>query len=289
MCTMGTGMTSLAGESPFLRTHATRHIHAGGFGFHHLHSGSGRPLVLVHGGGSWLYTYRYVIAPLSRSFSVHALDLPGYGYTTMPQAAVPMNLSTMTSALKDFMTALGLDNASFVGHSWGGGWVLAFAMAFPAMVDRLVLMDSSGLDVPDVMEWELLKIPVLGEILLRVLTPGMVRRRLMKSFHDPSLVDGIMVREIFLPLKKPANRKAQAAVSRNLSWKSVEAGLPALTKKAMLIWGAQDRYLDVSLAGRFSQRLPGLRVEIIDRCGHCPHEEKPHRVVELVDDFFRTP
>jgi pimeloyl-ACP methyl ester carboxylesterase len=119
-------------------------------------------LVLVHGGGSWLYTYRYVIAPLSRSFSVHALDLPGYGYTTMPQAAVPMNLSTMTSALKDFMTALGLDNASFVGHSWGGGWVLAFAMAFPAMVDRLVLMDSSGLDVPDVMEWELLKIPVLG-------------------------------------------------------------------------------------------------------------------------------
>jgi len=289
MCSKDSGRTSLAGASPFLRTHATRHIHAGGFGFHHLHAGSGRPLILVHGGGMWLYTYRHIISPLSRSFSVFALDMPGYGYTTLPDDAVPMSLGTMTTALKGFMTALGLDRASFVGHSWGGGWVLAFALAFPSMADRLVLMDSSGLDVPDVMEWELLKIPVLGEILLRVLTQGMVRRRLMKSFHDPFLVDSAMAQEVYLPLKIPANRKAQAAASRNLSWKSVEAGLPALRNQSMLIWGAQDRYLDVSLASRFSERLPGLRVEIIPGCGHCPHEEKPSRVVELVHDFFRTP
>jgi pimeloyl-ACP methyl ester carboxylesterase len=289
MFTMDTGMTSLSGISPFLRTHVTRHLHAGGFGFHHLHAGSGRPLILVHGGGTWLYSYRHVMGPLSRVFSVYALDMPGYGYTTMPDAIVPMDLGTMTSALKDFMTALGLSSASFVGHSWGGGWVLAFALAYPAMVDRLVLMDSSGLDVPDVMEWELLKVPVLGEILLRILTPGMVQRRLMKSFHDPSLVDSAMAREVYLPLKTSANRKAQAAISRNLSWKSVEAGLPALTHQAMLIWGAQDRYLDVSLAGRFSQSLPGLRLEIIDGCGHCPHEEKPHRVVALVEGFLRSP
>jgi pimeloyl-ACP methyl ester carboxylesterase len=154
------------------------------------------------------------------------------------------------------------------------------------MVDKIVLIDSSGLDVPDVLEWELLKMPVLGGVFMRFLTPGMVRRRLRRSFHNASLVDETMAMEVHLPLTIPANQKAQCMLSRNLSWKAVEEGLPVLSRPAMLIWGAQDRYLDVSLTGRFAGKVRDLKVEILQGCGHSPHEEMPGRVTDLIHDFL---
>ncbi len=273
-------------KSAYLRTRGAQYVDAGGLLVHHVRAGTGMPVVLVHGGGMWLYSYRHLIDPLSRTREVHALDLPGYGYTVIRDHHAAMDLGSMTGTLRAYLDARGIGRASFVGHSWGGGWVLAFALAFPHMVDRIVLIDSSGLDVPDALEWELLKIPFIGAAFLRILTPGMVRRRLMKSFHDTSQVDRAMALEVYLPLCIPSNRKAQALVSRNLSWKGVERSLPALTHRTLLIWGAQDRYLDASLTRRFSERIPGLRVEIIQGCGHSPHEERPGAVVDLLRGFL---
>ncbi len=289
MSIMDQRLPEIMNRSAFLHTHASKHLETAGHAFHHMQAGSGRPVILVHGGGMWLYTFRHVLGPLSCFYAVHALDMPGYGYTLSRDHSGIFNLETMVQALKAYLVGQGIEKASFVGHSWGGGWVLAYALAFPHMVDRIALIDSSGLDVPDVFEWELLKIPVLGSIFMRILTPGMVRRRLMKSFYDTSLVDRAMAMEVYLPLCIPSNRKAQCRISRNLSWKTVEQGLPALTHPTMLIWGDQDSYLDVTLTRRFARKIPGLRVEIIQGCGHSPHEERPRMVVDLLADFLGGP
>lgn len=288
MSCMDITVKGLMERSPFLRSHATTHLETDTHVLHYILAGSGNPLILVHGGGMWLYSFRHILTPLSRVFMTCAPDMPGYGYTLIRDSRSPLGIRDMVGALKELMAGLGIGKASFVGHSWGGGWVLAFAMAFPDMVDRIVLIDSSGLDVPDVLEWELLKVPVLGEVFLGFLTQGMVRRRLRRSFHDPSLVDDDMVMEVFLPLSVPSNRKAQLTLSRNLSWKEVSRGLPSLMHEAMLVWGAQDRYLDVSLSGRFVERMHGLRVEILEGCGHSPHEELPGKVLSLICDFLAS-
>jgi pimeloyl-ACP methyl ester carboxylesterase len=283
---MVSAMKQLMGRSTFLESHATSYAETDHYSFHYQHAGSGTPVILVHGGGMWLYSFRHITGPLSLSHSVFSLDMPGYGFTVIRDRGSLLNNLAMTSALKEFMECQGLHRACLVGHSWGGGWVLAFALAWPGMVEKIVLIDSSGLDVPDVLEWELLKMPVLGEIFLRILSPGMVKRRLMKSFHDTSLVDRAMAMEVYLPLCIPSNRKAQSRISRNLSWKTVEEGLPALMHPTMLLWGAQDRYLDVSLTERFGKKISGLRVEIIQGCGHSPHEERPGMVVDLLAGFL---
>ena len=276
----------IKGRSAYLRTHASGYVETGSSLMHHISTGSGSPVILVHGGGMWLYSFRHLMEPLSRSHEIHAIDMPGYGYTVTPDRQGAFDLETMVIALKEYLDARGIRKASFIGHSWGGGWVLAFALAYPHVVERIGLIDSSGLDVPDVFEWELLKIPVLGEMFLMLLTPGMVQRRLMKSFHDTSLVDRGMATEVYLPLCIPANRRAQSRISRGLSWKSVEQGLPTLRHPTMLIWGAQDRYLDASLADRFKEYIKDLKVEIIEGCGHSPHEERPGMVADLLSDFL---
>lgn len=149
---MNTSIDRLMERSEYLQAHASSFLSTGHFRIHFLHAGSGLPMILIHGGGVWLYSFRHNIGPLSEISSVYALDMPGYGFTSIVDHALPMGLDTMTLAVRKFMDGLHIDKATLVGHSWGGGWALAYALAYPERVDRIVLIDSSGLDVPDVPE-----------------------------------------------------------------------------------------------------------------------------------------
>jgi len=54
----------------------------------------------------------------------------------------------------------------------------------------------------------------------------------------------------------------------------------------LIIWGNADRVIAPAYAHEFAQRIAGARVELIDRAGHLPHLEQPHRVAQLVRDFL---
>lgn len=275
-------------RSLFLREHPSQTAETEHFLLHYLHEGSGLPLILIHGGGMWLYSYRHNITPLSRSFSVYAVDMPGYGFTRMKAPSPSMGTQSMTLALREFLDTLKIEKASIVGHSWGGGWALAFAQDFPDRVEKIVLINSSGIDEPDVFEWELLKVPVLGRLMLRFLTLGMTRSRLELSFYRQGTVDDAMALEVLLPMKIPANQRAQTSIARNLRWTGVEGRLHELHHEVLLIWGEMDRYLHMSHVERFRERIANIRTEIISQCGHSTHEESPEAVNSLIEDFLKA-
>jgi pimeloyl-ACP methyl ester carboxylesterase len=276
----------IMGRSNYLQANASQFIKTKHFLIHYLHAGSGKPIILIHGGGMWLYSFRHNLVPLSKISSVHALDMPGYGYTGITDPSLGMGTDTMPIALSEFMDALHIDKATLVGHSWGGGWALAYALAYPGRVDRIVLINSSGLDVPDVFEWQLLKMPIIGSLLLKFLTPGMIKKRLELSFFKKGLADDAMALEVHLPMRIPTNRYAQALLARNLSWADVERHLGELGHQVLLVWGEQDRYLDVGLVTRFKDKIRNLKVEIIRECGHSAHEEAPEIVNRLIMEFI---
>lgn len=282
----GQGSRRSLDDSLFLRENSSSFLDAGSFRIHYIHAGSGDPLILIHGGGIWSYSFRHNIGPLSRRFSVYAPDMPGYGFSSARRHD-PLDNRTMVLFMKALMDGLGISRASLAGHSWGGGWVLNFAGTFPDMVDRIVLIDSSGLDVPDELEWEFLKLPFIGSILFRLMSPAMVRIGLQKVFYRKELVDDEMVQEAILNFGTRRNRKAQARNARNISWKQTQAGLENIPHPVLLIWGQEDRYLPVDLAGRFRERIKNIRTEIIPRCGHAPHEECPETVNRLIIDFLK--
>ena len=276
----------LMGESEFLKATPTSFLKTNHYIIHYTHAGTGKPLILIHGGGMWLYSFRHTVPPLSEHCSVYALDMPGYGFTSIIDQKGPMDSGFMTLAIKEFMDGLGISKTSLLGHSWGGGWVLDFVQSYPGRVDKIILIDSSGLDVSDVLEWELLKLPFISGILLLLLTPGMIRKRLERSFFQGNHVDDAMAHEVHLPLKSAANRKLQSRLARRQSWRNTEAHLDAIIHPVLLIWGEHDRYLDVSLAERFKTRIRNIRVEIINGCGHSVHEEAPEKVNKLIIEFL---
>jgi pimeloyl-ACP methyl ester carboxylesterase len=283
---MNSHIKRIMGRSNYIQANASQFLKTKHFLIHYLKAGSGRPVILIHGGGMWLYSFRHNLVPLSGISSVYALDMPGYGYTGISDPCYRMGTDTMQLALREFMDALRIDKATLVGHSWGGGWALAYALAYPERVDRIVLINSSGLDVRDVFEWELLKMPIVGSLLLRFLTLDMLKKRLELSFFKKGIVDDAMALEVHLPMMIPENRQAQALLARTLSWSDVEKHLGELGHQVLLIWGDQDRYLDVGLVSRFKEKIKNLKVEIISDCGHSAHEEAPETVNRLVMEFI---
>lgn len=273
--------------SRYLQTIPSQHLSVDSFMIHYVSMGSGRPLVLVHGGGMWLYSFRHNIRELSRHFSVYALDMPGYGYSVPLQEHQVFSLDAASKRLLHFIDKLGLDRISLLGHSWGGGWALDFVSRYPERVDSLVLIDSSGFNVPDVLEWELLKLPCLGTLLLKFVTLGSVRKRIERSFHDKGLVTDEMAKEVYIPLKFRHNRKAQVRIARSQNWKAVERAIPHIVQPCLVVWGENDRYIDVKLCQRFQQQMKNARSHIFKECGHSPHEERPDEVNGLVAAFLR--
>ena len=125
---------------------------AAGITTNYLHAGdpSAPPLLLLHGSGPGVTAYanwRLTIPTLATRLRVVAPDLAGFGFTERPDGIV-YRMDTWVDQAVGLMDTLGIEKASLVGNSFGGGLALRIAARHPDRVDRLVLMGSMGVDLP---------------------------------------------------------------------------------------------------------------------------------------------
>src|SRR3954469_13506328 len=119
--------------------HVTIHGHQVGF----RRAGSGPVLLLVHGMAGSSSTWRQVMPARAERHTVIAPDLLGHGGSAKPRG--DYSLGGYASGLRDLLVALGIEKATLVGQSLGGGVVLQMAYQFPERCERLVLVGSGGL------------------------------------------------------------------------------------------------------------------------------------------------
>lgn len=272
--------------SPYLRSVDSQFVDTPTARFHYTKTGTGSPVVLVHGGGGWLYTYRQLIDDLAETHTVYAVDLPGHGYTEVRQGDFAFGLQSMTDSIAVFMDAVELDRASLVGHSWGGGWALRWAQLHPDRVDRLVLIDSSGLDFEDVWDWRILEFPVIGELIVNLMERSDAQALLAKSFHNQPMLTDELVNEYWAPGSQPLARKALLELQRNLDWSITERSLADTITPTLVLWGDKDRFLDVKLAFRFIEAMPNAIKHVLADCGHSAHEDCPEQAIPAIATFL---
>ncbi|MCO6006143.1 alpha/beta fold hydrolase [Actinoallomurus purpureus] len=256
------------------------------FRFHYVRTGTGSPVVLIPGGGEWLCSYRELIPALAHRHTVYAFDPPGHGYTEVLDPGFACTTDAMADAVGVFLDAVGLPQAALVGHSWGGGWALRFAESHPERVTRLALIGPTGLDVKDTWDWRILEYPLIGELATRFLREADVARMLRKSFAHPDRVTTEKVRRTWDAARRPANRRLILRLQRRVRWADTERELSRIHAPVLLIWGAEDRYLPATLAGRFTRRLPQATVRILPGCGHSAHEDCPAQVNPALEEFI---
>src|SRR3954466_12970911 len=117
-------------------------------------AGSGPAVVLVHGMVNSSRHWRDVALRLADRYTVIAPDLVGHGDSATPRRDYPpgaapprgdYSLGAHAAVIRDLLSALGIERATMVGHSLGGGVAMVFFWQFPERVERLALVSSGGL------------------------------------------------------------------------------------------------------------------------------------------------
>lgn len=246
-----------------------------GFEIAYLDGGSGEPLVLVHGIGADKDNFAQT-APFLRGVGrLVALDLPGFGESSKP-ADADYSIQAQVEHLAQFLDALQMPRAHLGGSSMGGAIVLAFARAHPERVQSLWLLAPAG--VGSAQESEMFRAyRERGEFLLFAKTPDdFARVMAIVMSHQPPVPYSVKHE---LAAAAAANYPLHTRIFRELSatpafLEQQVAGLPTPT---LIVWGQDDRVLDVSGAEILHKALPNSQLIVMPDTGHLPMLEAPYR------------
>ena len=259
-------------------------------------AGEGPALLLVHGIAGSSRTWLDVMSLLAPHFTVVAPDLIGHGESDKPLG--DYSLGAYASGLRDLLAVLGIERATVVGQSLGGGIAMQLAYQHPECCERLVLVDSGGLGRE--VSWMLRGLTLPGaDLLFPVLFPSFVRGwgdAVTSFFHDRGIRSGTIDEcwSAYASLTEAENRGSFLRTIRAVidpGGQSVSAldrlylteGLPT-----MIIWGDRDTIIPVAHAEVAHEAIAGSRLEIIEGAGHFPHVDDPVRVAGLISDFVAT-
>lgn len=274
-------------RSPYLAQVGSRYAETPIARFHYVRAGSGSPVILLSPGGTSVIGWKDQVPALARDHTVYVVDLPGQGYTRLKDRAFAFDLDAMTAAVGAFMDAVGVRRAALAGNSWSGGWALAFAQRHPDRVTRLALLDATGLDLPGTWMWESLKIPVIGELAVKLGTGRSAVRGLAEGMMvNKRRVTDQLLDEWWAPMTFHDNIRATYLLERRLDWLPTERALPTTETPVLVLWGRQDTVQPVERAHRFAELLPDARVHILDGCGHAPQLDCPEPVNRHLQAFF---
>ncbi|MDN5853551.1 MAG: alpha/beta fold hydrolase, partial [Actinomycetia bacterium] len=256
--------------------------------FHYLKLGTGSPVVLLAPGSFSAAGWMPQVRALARDHTVYAVDLPGQGYTELRREDFTYDLAGMTESVDAFLDAADLQDVSLGGNSWSGGWALAYAQAHPERVENLLLLAPSGIDAPDPSSWEMMKLPVIGQLMTRIGSSDVstVEAAVNGLLEHDDAVSDELVHALAVPATFPDNADATQELQARLDWEPVDDGLSSTRTPTLLLWGDQDSVLPVDRAAIFGERMPDARVETLTGCGHALTIDCPDQVNEAMREFL---
>lgn len=258
-----------------------------GLRLRYVRKGSGPTLLLLHGFSSSIYTWKDALPRLAADHDVIAMDLPGFGGSSVPDH---LDGETEVRAVTGLLDRLGITRTSIAGNSLGGAFAVALAARQPARVDRLVLIDAAGYNFASEDRPRLLRIMEHSpEWMARVLPMRpMVVLSLRQVFHDDRLVTPAKIEEYLAPLRRPR----AAAAARELLRSAGDLAFPQVVARVraptLVIWGRYDEWIPLRDAQRFASDIPGARVTVVE-AGHMPQEEEPAETAALIAAFLSGP
>ncbi|PNK61745.1 abhydrolase domain-containing 18 [Psychrobacter sp. FDAARGOS_221] len=249
-------------------------------------------IVLLHGTSASLHTWDGWTKALESEYCVLRLDMPGFGLTgPYTDENKRYTLDNYVDTVIKVMDALGIGKVSIAGNSLGGGVAWLMALKYPNRVNKLILVDASGLkfkskSVP--IGFKLAQYRMLDSLITKVLPKRLIRDSVQSVYADTSKVTEALVNRYYELALRTGNRKALIQRMREgLSTRQV-GQLSDITQPTLIIWGRQDKLIPIDSAYRFEQAIPNSQLAIFDNLGHVPQEEDPEATVAVVKQFLQS-
>lgn len=254
-----------------------------GLELHYELHGAGKPVLLIGGLGTDTFLWFRQVPELSKHFQVIAFDNRGAGESDKPQG--PYTIPMFAGDVAGLIRTLGLERAHVVGASLGGMIAQEFALSYPGLVDRLVLV-STAFGGPN-------SIPMPAEtaaaVMKRTGDPETDIRTGFQLFTGdawrkahPEIVDEYVAWRVAHPQPPlPYQWQAMAAMGFN-----AEDRVSQITAPTLIAHGEDDRVVPVENARRLAAKIPSSRLEIFPGGGHAFTIEQAEAFNRCVTDFL---
>jgi pimeloyl-ACP methyl ester carboxylesterase len=235
--------------------------------------GTGRPVVILHGGGG-----PFTVAPLVAHFAggFRALAPTHPGWNGSPRPARLGSIHQLSTVYLDWLGASGLQDVLLVGNSLGG-WIAADMAASDraGLVGGIVIIDGTGILVPS---------EPMPDFF--ALTPREITEH---SFADP---DRFFVDPATAAAAQIANQKANMETMRALAGDpymhdpALRERLADIQVPALVLWGEADRIVTPAYGRAFAAAIPGATFEVLEHAGHLPQIEQPSATFAAIDQWM---
>jgi pimeloyl-ACP methyl ester carboxylesterase len=257
----------------------------------HYRSGTGEPLLLMHGIGSRWQMWEPVIGRLAERHDVIAVDLPGFGASPMPPPGTPPGIDSQVALVSEFLGQLGVDRPHVAGNSMGG--LLALEMARRGLARSATALSPAGFAS---------RAETTSARISLWLSVRLARRT---ARYADTLFATAAARKLGLSLfvARPERLSGAEAAENTRALAGApwfDATLPALRAfdysgggdirvPVTVAWGAKDRLLLPRQARRAARAIPRARVLLLEGCGHVPTWDDPEGVARVLLEGAATP
>lgn len=226
------------------------------------HTGSGEPVVLLHGLSGSQRWWRYTVPALAREYEVHVLDLIGHGRSR--RAPHQPTIPEMASLVRAWMQELGIERPHLVGHSMGGQISVHLA-ANGASLRSLTLVDAAGLPRPFTLR-------EMKRFMAGVLPP--------RAWGAPHFVPTIWLDAL------RAGPRSLVRSGLHVLTDDVTPLLPRIQVPTLIVWGALDPLIPVEYGRRMADAIPGARFVVVEDAAHNVMCDRPAEFNQILLDFL---
>jgi pimeloyl-ACP methyl ester carboxylesterase len=256
---------------------------------------SDEAVLMLHGNPTWSFYYRRLVAALAPTMRCIVPDHVGMGLSEKP-AKYDYTLATRIADVEALVASLGLKRVHLVVHDWGGAIGFGFAAKHPAMIGRLVILNTAAFlsdDIP--LRIAVCKWPGVGPLLVRGLN-GFAGPATTMAMHRRKLTPDEK-RAYLFPYDSWANRVAVSAFVQDIPLQRGHPSHPALAevatalpqfadRPALILWGGKDFCFNDRFLARWQKYLPQAQVRRLADAGHYVLEDAAEDVVPAAAAFL---
>ena len=258
----------------------------------YIKTGKGRNLVLLHTLRTQLDIFEKLLPLLSKSFTVHALDYPGHGFSDIPKTDYDPDL--FVKSVEGFLDKLGIKDVTLAGISIGGVIPLIIAAKQNPRIAKVIAINpydyAHGMGIARGNTWawlvfNLARIPVLGETVMRLRSSFIEWRTLVGGVADPSAITPGFAEQVRASGFRPGHYRAFLNLLRHAHlWDEARRRYGEITVPVLVIYGDRD-WSRADERQRTINAIPGAKSETIANGGHFLSLDQPEQLARLIKSF----
>ena len=267
---------------------AGKFIDLDGLSTHYIEKGSGEPVILLHGFFFDHNMWNASIDILAEKYKVYVVDLWGFGYST--REPLDYGYPLYTKQLHKFMDALGIQKASLIGQSMGGGTIMNFTISNRDRVDKIVLVNAAGMPNALPLMGRISNLPRVGEFMYGMKSDFVRKFSLGNNFlYNKHLLTDEYYEQITRFHKIKGSSEVMLSVTRNLFFDTLYEEIKLLGEMdvpILIFWGRDEKSIGLPIGQELHKLLKSSHLEVLDQAGHCSNMDQPDLFNRLTLSFL---